>query len=74
MLERYEMWFSNLVVWLQEMALWCSFSQKNEVGNLGLMTKSLVSKKKNVVLEQKRCNTTGTEGHTLKCVVASYVK
>jgi hypothetical protein len=31
-------------------------------------------KKKNVVLEQKRCNTTGKEGYTLKCVVASYVK
>ncbi len=28
------------------MALQCSFSQKFEVGNLGLMTKSLVSKKK----------------------------
>ena len=46
MLERYVMWYSFLVVWLQEMAVWCSFSQKNEVGNLGLMTKSLVWKKK----------------------------
>ena len=27
---------------VQQMPMWCSFSQKFEVGNLGLMTKSLV--------------------------------
>ena len=47
------MWYSILVVWLQEMAVWCSFSQKNEVGNLGLMTKSLVWKKKCSIASKK---------------------
>ena len=42
MLARYEMRSSILVVWLQQMAMWCSFSQNFEVGNLGLMTESLV--------------------------------
>ena len=70
MLARYEMQSSILVVWLQQMAMWCSISQKFEVGNLGLMTESLVWKKKNVVLEENSCNTTGMEGHTPKCVVA----